>query len=347
MFSIRKIYGLAVGLAALVGAGCDRAEPATAPARAAPSARMDVAPEVLQPAGHRRFAVRIVGRASPIPARTRRLRLWMPVPQDDGLQTITKLTFSRAPQLSTESKYGNRVAYWEWAAPGSDMELEMRFECLRREARVDREALRAEGRDPPGEFEVYRNADRLVTLDPQVRELSDRIVAGRQGTMEKARAIYDYVLSAMVYDKSHPGWGTGSTRHACEVGKGNCTDFHALFNSLCRAQGIASGFEIGLYLPYERGSTENPGGYHCWALFRVPGRSWVPVDCSEASRRPDRRDYFFGGHTPNRVTLSRGRDLTLAPAQAGGPINYFLNPYAEADGKPVPTDQSWSYEDLD
>jgi hypothetical protein len=73
----------------------------------------------------------------------------------------------------------------------------------------------------------------------------------------------------------------------------------------------------------------------------------VPVDASEASRFADRKEFFFGGHTSNRVTLSTGRDIVLEPKQAGDPLNYFLNPYAEADGKPVKTDKSWSYKDLD
>ena len=48
-----------------------------------------------------------------------------------------------------------------------------------------------------------------------------------------------------------------------------------------------------------------------------------------------------------RVTLSAGPDITLEPKQDGPPLNYFLNPYAEADGKPVKTDKSWSYQDID
>jgi transglutaminase-like putative cysteine protease len=104
---------------------------------------------------------------------------------------------------------------------------------------------------------------------------------------------------------------------------------------------------MGLYLPYEKGKDEPLGGYHCWAFFRVPGKTWVPVDCSEGDRIAERRDYFFGAHTPNRVTLSTGRDLVLEPRQAGEPLNYFLNPYAEADGKPVKTEKSWSYRDQD
>jgi hypothetical protein len=79
----------------------------------------------------------------------------------------------------------------------------------------------------------------------------------------------------------------------------------------------------------------------------VPGKSWVPVDCSEGDHFAERREFFFGGHTSNRVTLSTGRDIMLEPRQAGEPLNYFLNPYAEADGKPVRTEKTWSFADLD
>jgi transglutaminase-like putative cysteine protease len=128
------------------------------------------------------------------------------------------------------------------------------------------------------------------------------------------------------------------------VGRGNCTDFHSLFNSMCRAAGIASGFEIGLYLPYDRGSKPaSLGGYHCWAFFRVPGKTWVPVDISEASKAPERAGYFFGDHTSNRVTLSTGRDINLVPKQSGPALNYFLNPHAEADGKVIPCSKGWDY----
>ena len=33
------------------------------------------------------------------------------------------------------------------------------------------------------------------------------------------------------------------------------------------------------------------------------------------------------------MQLSTGRDLTLSPKQAGEPLNYFIYPYVEVDGK--------------
>jgi transglutaminase-like putative cysteine protease len=313
----------------------------------APAKGQVVAKEYLKPAPSRTFRVEYVAKVPAVPAGTKKLRVWAPVPQDSTVQSVRNLSFSAAPKLGTEAKYGNRIACWEVENPGAAFEAAMRFECTRLEIVSDLGKLSSDGQDPAGSFEVFRKADSLVLVDDEMKKLSDGIVKGKATTLEKGRAIYDYVLSRMTYDKNHEGWGKGSTRHACDVGKGNCTDFHALFNSLCRAQGIASGFEIGLYLPYEKGKIEPSGGYHCWAFFRVPGKSWVPVDASEADRFPDRSEYFFGSFTPNRVTLSTGRDLVLEPKQDGAPLNYLLNPYAEADGKPVKADKTWSYQDLE
>jgi hypothetical protein len=294
----------------------------------------------------RRFSVEYIGKISEIPSGTKRLRIWLPAPQNSTAQQIDKLHFEPAAKLSTEPKYGNKVAYIEINTPSTNAEVKMSFTCKRDEIRTDLANLTADGRDPANAFVVFKNPDRLVLVDEEMKKLSDNVTAGKGDTLAKTHAIYDYVLDKMTYDKNHAGWGLGSTRHACDVGKGNCTDFHALFNSLCRAQGIASGFEIGLYLPYERNKQEPLGGYHCWAFFRVPGKTWVPVDCSEGDRNPDRKEYFFGNHTSNRVTLSTGRDIVLEPKQEGPPLNYFLNPYAEADGKPVKTDKTWSFQDL-
>jgi hypothetical protein len=42
----------------------------------------------------------------------------------------------------------------------------------------------------------------------------------------------------------------------------------------------------------------------------------------------------FGHHDEDRLEFSRGRHLTLVPAQHGPPLNFFIYPYAEADGRP-------------
>jgi len=74
-------------------------------------------------------------------------------------------------------------------------------------------------------------------------------------------------------------------------------------------------------------------GYHCWAKFHPRGKGWVPVDISEANKNPRMTDYYFGNLTPDRVAFSTGRDIELLPRQAGPPLNFFIYPYVEVDGK--------------
>jgi transglutaminase-like putative cysteine protease len=189
---------------------------------------------------------------------------------------------------------------------------------------------------PSEELARWLKPDRLVPLDDQIRAWSKEVVeaAHARTDLEQARAIYNHVVSTVRYDESGKGWGRGDIYYACEKRRGNCTDFHAIFIGYARAAGIPARFAIGQRLPADRG-TGMIAGYHCWAEFYAKGIGWVPVDASEAAQDPSRREYFFGAHDENRVEFSRGRDLVLIPAQKGEPLNYFVYPYAEVDGKPL------------
>lgn len=70
------------------------------------------------------------------------------------------------------------------------------------------------------------------------------------------------------------------------------------------------------------------------------------MDASEAAKNPEKREYFFGAHDENRVEFSLGRDLLLNPKQSAEPINYFVYPYAEVNGKPYAAiEKTFSYRD--
>lgn len=60
----------------------------------------------------------------------------------------------------------------------------------------------------------------------------------------------------------------------------------------------------------------------------------MPVDASEGSKNPAKRDYFFAAHDDHRTLFTYGRDIRLSALQKGDPLNYFIYPYAELDGKP-------------
>jgi hypothetical protein len=49
--------------------------------------------------------------------------------------------------------------------------------------------------------------------------------------------------------------------------------------------------------------------------------------------------YYFGNLTENRVTFTTGRDIQLVPKQDGEPLNFFVYPYVEVDGKAWPREK--------
>ena len=69
------------------------------------------------------------------------------------------------------------------------------------------------------------------------------------------------------------------------------------------------------------------------------------MDASEAWKHPERKNYFFGAHDDNRVQFTIGRDIRLDPPQLGAPLNYFIYPYAELDGKPLALEFQFSFQD--
>ena len=272
-----------------------------------------------------------------IPKGAGKVALWIPIPKSDDHQEIRDVRIeSPFPvRLTVDPRYGNQTAYIEVDDPDvPSFTVDVSYGVTREEY-VHRDFANAGRTGDAGDAAVPRDleANRLVPLNQRIRGLSAEVTAGKTTDLEKARAIYDYVLSTMKYDKSGTGWGHGDILWACDAKRGNCTDFHALFIGLCRAAGIPARFMIGFPLPASRGEGAIPG-YHCWAEFHLRGFGWVPVDASEAWKHPDERSYFFGAWDENRVQLSAGRDIVLSPAQAGPPLNYLVYPYAEIDGKP-------------
>jgi transglutaminase-like putative cysteine protease len=240
-------------------------------------------------------------------------------------------------RTTREPQYGNQMLYAEVRNPKqSALNFSINYRVARKlyskgDYNTFIREYRREAGVPPG-VQRFLEPDRLVPIDGRMKELADETTRGRDGALEKAQALYDYVFKTLRYDKSGTGWGRGDAVWACDARHGNCTDFHSLFISLARAEHIPARFEVGFPLPV--GKEGAIPGYHCWAEFYVNGPGWIPVDISEAWKNPSKHDFFFGSLDANRMQFSIGRDLTLVPKQAGPPLNYFVYPYVEVDGAP-------------
>ena len=254
------------------------------------------------------------------------IRLWLPLASTDDFQKVTvrAIRTPKKPKILKDSVHGNQVLYLELGAEDSGKTLEIVYEVERSE--------KSAYKGDPEEAKLYLKADRMVPVDDKLRALAEKAVAGRQGDLMRARALYDNVIDRMRYMKYGKGWGNGDAVFACSARYGNCTDFHSYFIGLARSVGIPARFAIGAAIPSERndGATD---GYHCWAEFYAEGK-WWPVDISEANKFSALSMYYFGHHPANRFEFTRGRDLAVTPKPVSGPINFLAYPLLEVDGEP-------------
>lgn len=275
--------------------------------------------------------------------------LYVPIPALSVGQAVLSHSVASTFDLreGKESRHGNR--YYHLRREADDTRpLEATFSWT-----VSREPVLANGPAelPADVLAPYLEPNRLVPVGHEILQpiLAEIHQARRsESRSDTARAIYDWVVDNVEYKKVGTGWGNGDTFWACSERYGNCTDFHALFTALARSEGIPSRFEIGFPVPLDRASGKI-GGYHCWVQFYLPGEGWVPIDASEAAKHPEQREQLYGSHPMDRIHFTTGRDLQFTAATQDRPLNYFVYPYVEIDGKPwsgkVPTAFSFAEPD--
>jgi len=285
------------------------------------------------------------------PEGVHRIRLWLPYPPSNRFQHISGLEIRgnyRCEGFYTDQR-GNPILYFEWKDPHPpEAEVTVTWAVRRREV-VRRDFSRQRPLPPdPAVFREYLSGNRYINLDdPRLAEILAEVLPGKRTVVEKARALYLWVIAHLRRDPRVKGCGPGIVCDVLRRGCGKCADLNSVFVALCRAAGIPAREVFGLRLGREPRETLT-GAQHCWTEFFVPGYGWVPADPADVLKAALQKDldplspelgplreYYFGAVDAYRVELSRGRDLLLNPPQSGPPVNYFVYPYLEYDGKPV------------
>jgi hypothetical protein len=278
-------------------------------------------------------------------------RIWIPMPVSNGQQEVSVARQQGDFLITKDKAYGNAILYFEGKADAKgEIPFEITYQALRKEVKTDIKGNLYLQPAAGEKVERYLQPDAKVPvagkpLDLLKENLKDKELPANQ--FAAAKVLYDVVNKHMTYKKVGTGWGQGDSLWACDSRYGNCTDFHSLFISMARGNKIASKFEMGFPLPAKTGAGPVPG-YHCWAWFLPEGKGWIPVDISEANQHPELTDYYFGNLSEHRLSFSVGRDIDLEPRQKGPPLNFFIYPYVEVEGKVYPAEKvqrAFSYKD--
>lgn len=285
------------------------------------------------------------------PTDAKQVRLWIPYPLSDQNQSIQNVTVTGNYAKSAvyrDGESGNVFLYAEWNQPTKERKFTYSFDVNRKEV-ITKDFPKKELPFSKEEFKEDLKATSYGPTTGKVKELADNITKGKKTNLEKARAIYDWIVANMYRDPNIKGCGFGKVEQLLVDRGGKCGDIHSVFTALARSSGVPTRELWGIRLAKgkERDITKFQ---HCWAEFYVPGYGWVvadPADVRKAMLEKNIKDpkdvqdlveYYFGAVDEKRVAYYTGKDVMLNPPQSGQRLNYIAYPYAEADGKPLNED---------
>jgi transglutaminase-like putative cysteine protease len=214
------------------------------------------------------------------------------------------------------------------------------------------------------ELQNFLRPTKLMPTDGIVKTTAEQITRGAKTDVEKARAIYDWIVDNTFRRPTVRGCGVGDVRFMLESKDlgGKCADLNALYVALARSVGLPARDVYGLRvakseLGYKSlgAATENvTKSQHCRAEVYLNSYGWVPVDPADVRKvvleeppgnRPlddemvkKARARLFGSWEMNWMAFNFGHDVAL-PGASGGPINFFMYPQGEsAEGRLDPLD---------
>jgi transglutaminase-like putative cysteine protease len=200
---------------------------------------------------------------------------------------------------------------------------------------------------------------RLLPIDGIVKQTADEITRGATTDVEKARAIYEWIVDHTFRKPTTRGCGLGDIRFMLETGDlgGKCADLNALFVGLARASGLPARDVYGIRLAPSQLGYESLGAssdhvtksQHCRAEVYLQGPGWVPVDPADVRKvvleeppgnRPlddamvsAARARLFGSWEMNWMAYNFAHDVAL-PGSRGEPLPFLMYPQAEtAEGR--------------
>ncbi len=286
---------------------------------------------------------------------------WVPLPavnEADWFKSLdTKWTGNGIARLTYEPNYGVAMLHIEWSGGGDSAVLEVTSKIATRDRAID---FATPGQPSPlsaAERELYTRGTELIPVDGIVKATSDKIVAGATADVDKARAIYEWVVDNTFRDAKVPGCGIGDIAAMLRTGNlgGKCADINALYVGLARAAGVPARDVYGIrvasskfgYKSLGTGSGIISKAQHCRSEVYLADLGWVPVDAADVRKvvleEPPTnlalddpkvvavRKKLFGSSEGNWLAYNFAHDIEL-PGSSGPRLAFLMYPQAETEG---------------
>lgn len=206
----------------------------------------------------------------------------------------------------------------------------------------------------------WTQATDLLPTDGIVRETALAATRGARTDVDKARALYSWVINNTYREPKVRGCGEGDIKTMLETRNlgGKCADLNALFVGLCRSLGIPARDVYGIRLARSafgyKELSGNPnslkGAQHCRAEVFLKPHGWVAMDPADVAKvmRLETPEWIkstqhpvvapvstalFGGWEGNWLGWNTAHDVAL-PQAKGPKLGFFMYPTAEnAEGR--------------
>ena len=295
-----------------------------------------------------------------------RTLLWIPLPSrartDYQRFLDMKYTVGGAGgrvDMLTAPGYDVTLMRVEWTDPKSTgpVTLVNRVATCDREVNIGKSGSQTRSHETPATLQTYLRPTKLLPTDGIVKETAEKITRDAHGDVEKARALYEWVVENTIRDPKTPGCGLGDVASMLKSGYlgGKCADLNGLFVAMCRSLRIPARDSYGIRVADSRRGYKCLGktgdiskAQHCRAEFYTAGLGWVPVDPAdvrklileepgeltlEDSKVQGARATLFGGWEMNWIVYNHGHDVVL-PGSRGLPISFLMYPNGEtSDGR--------------
>lgn len=281
---------------------------------------------------------------------------WMPLPlsQDtDWFQTLENSVAGNyaASRIIVEPTYRAAMVAATFTPGEAQPVLEVTSRFRTRDRKVDM-TLGSGMSATFAEQATYLKPTELMPTDGIVKDTALQITKGARTDVEKARAIYEWVVENTERNPKTRGCGVGDIKAMLEAKalNGKCADLNALFVGLARAAGLPARDVYGVRVADSARGYKSLGksgditrAQHCRAEFYAQGIGWVPVDPADVRKvvleeKPgltlgddvvkQARTMLWGGWEGNWLAYNYAHDVKL-PGSAKAPVAFLMYPQAE------------------
>jgi transglutaminase-like putative cysteine protease len=291
---------------------------------------------------------------------------WLPIPSPVKTDYQRVIDSAQSGNFQVGQKWDGMIDkasyfYAQWLASESRPVVELRHRVQTRDRAVDF-AVRptnVEWLSPP-DRKAFTSPTDHMPLDGIVHDTMQAAVKDARTDLDKARAIYEWVVENTFRDPKVRGCGLGDVKSLLRSGTlgGKCADINGLFVCLCRAAGLPARDVYGVRVAKSQFGYRSLGAtsenitraQHCRAEVYLSDWGWVPADPADVRKvvLEERasplavddplvqavRSKLFGAWEMNWIAYNSGNEIGL-PMSKEPRLTYLMYPHAQTATGPL------------